>query len=281
MSSTEPRRHRSGLPESELRAIAECFPDSVNLYREIVEIAPHPAWIEWFYLPNGTGKGIAWTCLTDAAEMLMESRYALFEATAYARKYDVTPPDETTERFSALGIAQYYLDDTVLRLYATAESIAASLRSFHGEVLTWPSEMEHAPASDVLKLSRAIQVAKLTDPASAQVVKINANPAARWVADYRGSWTHNQRKRMQGTGLRFGRIGPRADRQVTPDGRTIVSMSFGGGDEPEVTITEALTAVTTVHEELHRLITACMVMMEHDIPVRGAGWERRGRDKNV
>jgi hypothetical protein len=99
----------------------------------------------------------------------------------------------------------------------------------------------------------------------------------KWVADYRNQWVHGQRKRMEGTGLRFGRNNyePRAKRTTTAKGTPTITLEFLSHDPYETSIAEAMDAVTKVYHLLLDLIVTCHETLAADVPTHGPGWKRK------
>lgn len=275
--------HPSGLTKGDLAKIEKGIGSALPVQSALV-VAADPAWIEHAYLPKITKKGVAWVCLADAAEMLAESRYALVQPTAYRVAYDrgLDPPE--TQLSPRLFMAQFYMDDTVLRLYATAESVAESIKAFYHGALRYPRRKAetNAPkkrASGFRNLCTAIRVAKFPGNLAAKVMSVGAAPETHWVTDYRNEWMHGQRKRMEGTGLRFGRNKnePRAKRTTTAKGTSTITLAISPGDPPEITIAEAMDAVTKVYHLLLDLIVTCHETFAADVPTSGPGWKRKWR----
>lgn len=272
--------HPSGLSWEDIAKIE----GSIAYARAIQEpilIAADPVTLELLYGPNVTKKPAAWVCLSDAAEMLTESWYALVQATAYRVAYDRGLDPSDAQLSPRLFEAQFYVDDTVLRLYAAAESAAECVKSFYdldlADALRVAREARQERASAFINVCNAIHTVQLPGDIAAKMLLMRSATETRWVADYRDSWMHRQRRRMAGTGLRFGRNNyqPRAKHTTTEKGTPIVTLNVVSGDEDETSITEAMDAVTTVYHLLFDLIDTCHKTLAADVPESGPGWKRK------
>ena len=273
--------HRSGLSKRDLAKIEEGIADACSVQEPIL-VAADPAWIEHAYLPEITKKGVAWVCLADAAEMLTETRYALVQATAYRVAYDrgLDPPD--TQLSPSLFMAQFHMDDTVLRLYATAESVAECVTAFYDAELTQALRAVKKPrASQFKNVCNAIAAVRLPGGLAVKMLSTGDASETGWVTKYRNAWMHGQRMRMTGTGLRFGRnkVGseyePRAKRTTTAKGTPIVTLEFRSHDPAETSIAEAMDVVTKVFRLLLDLIVTCHETLAADLPSSGPNWKRK------
>jgi len=272
--------HASGLAKRELTKIERGIPDAYSIHRAIVSVA-YPPFIEFAYLPERTLKGIAWVCLTDAAEMLAESRYALIQASAHRVAYDRIPEADDGTRMSRLFMAQFYMDDTVLRLYATAESVAECLKVFYNAELAPTLAAAKKPrASQFMNVCNAIGAVRLPGTLAITMLSTGGAPETVWVTSYRNDWMHGQRQRMEGTGLGFDRK-QRLQEITTEQGGTAITIGFGGGDPHKFTIAEAMNNVSTVYSLLRNLVVLCRETLELDLPKSGDGWERKPVESGI
>jgi hypothetical protein len=181
-------------------------------------------------------------------------------------------------------MAQFYIDDTVLRLYATAESVAECVSAFYHDELNRPMRGRKEPrerASRFLNLCNSIRMLGLTGNVPQKVSSIGAADETRWVTDYRNAWMHGQRKHMEGTGIRYGRKETRAQREVTATGMATITLGFGAGDPHDFTLAEAMDSITWVFESLLELVAACHEALDADLPEGGAGWQRKPADSGM
>ncbi len=276
--------HPSGLPDDELNEIESHIGDASAVHCAIAEQCI-PDLIEFMYLPARTKKGIAWVCLNDAADMLEDSRFALFQTVAFHGAYDRLDESNVDARYGSLVTAQFYLDDTVLRLFATAESVAAAVKSFHEVELLEAYEAQRKAskerASEFIKLCAVVRAARLDNEATRMILALGTSDAAIWVTNYRNDWMHGQRHRMEGSGLGFNRA-ERAHYSATSKGGTVVAFAIGvQGDPSRLTIGDAVEKVTYVYHALRDLIIACREAFAADLPASGPGWEQRPSDTGI
>lgn len=189
---------------------------------------------------------IAVVCLRDAAEYFQEAWLALHEAKAGIEWYRVQrdPPLEET----AIFVGRFFADDVALRVYSTAEHVAAFLQAYLGI-----SEDDLKPYSEG-RTSRASMVGRylvheMPDHRVTHAVKrFIDTEECRFALDHRNKWVHEDRPRIAGLGMVWNRK-PRW--RKTEKART---LSFGMGDQPSITLDDLISKMEAALEALAQLL---------------------------
>jgi hypothetical protein len=262
--------HPSGISESDQENIRTRIADAISVQRLIFELDPQT--IAMVYGP-GTTRDVAAACLTDAAEELAECCFALCEASAYELAYHRSTEDQA--RSSHLAMAQFYLDDAVvLRLHASAESVAAFLQAFLDVPALELAAVERIGRerlnremdvkSDFLRIGRLLKASALDDDLAGQLVAMCDARETKLVATYRNDWVHHQRWRIEGAGLSFDRR-QRWVHDTTEDGGAVSSLGLNQGDASKITIDDAMHLVISTYHRLRDLIFACHGCFEAEL----------------
>jgi hypothetical protein len=224
---------RGELSQEHLARINAKLPDVVHLKKRVLQAPPDFVSMNF---PHESNFPIATVCLGDAADVLCEVRYAIFEYYAHSDYYRVIvdPPNDG----AALFFERFYIDDAALRLYAAAEHLAKAITcmlDLSTEDLAPFRERRASLQSAVgAYLKSELQSNKLTKA----ILKLASSPDWKATREYRDDWVHEQPPQIQGTGFVYAR-----ERfwQKLDDGSW--RLPFGGYTKPELTI-----------EEIHRFV---------------------------
>lgn len=204
-------------------------------------------------LLNITTVGSGLVACNDAMQRWTQARLALREA--YACEYwyssEGTEPNELIQVLST----RFYLDYIPLLLYSSVEDIADCIQN------VW----DITPLKDISgKSSRAIQIGKslMRDDPQGQLAKavspFSDNDYWKFTTYYRNQWVHEQPPLITGLGIQI-----RRDEASPPKDNPTNSMYFGGGSQPQYSISElfeknlgALLLTKTLIDTITELIIA-------------------------
>lgn len=199
-----------------------CFPDSLS-----IPFSPQS------YVP------IASVCLREAADTLLNARYALSEVFAHRMWYlDKTEPPDN---ISANSFGCYYADDAALRLYSAGEHLANGIimmLEITDEDLK-PYKVKGKQGKERISqqsvVGNYLRRQKVSHPITKAVTKLADSEDWQKTVDYRNRWVHEQPPTVKGLGPVYKRR-IRWEPSPTGKGRKL----RGGGDKPEYSIDELL-----------------------------------------
>ncbi len=247
---------RGDLDKSTLRHLNRLVPEAVSLHRRTLGL--NPSFIEMIFGPETT-RGIAAVCLDDAADLLTEARYALIEA--HAHRLWHSQGATSTRDISELFWSRFYLDDAILRTYAAGESLGAFLYLELGGPDLRPSGRQPSSHSRLVSVATRVKAALPRDKLARRTITLVECPSWEFLKLYRDKWMHDQRPRLRGLGLTYGR---RTRWESSVDGRTS-SLTIGGGDPTPVTIEELFEHTDEAYRLLRTLISRSCSRLERHV----------------
>lgn len=227
---------RGMLDDSDWEKVDQKIPDLDNL-QDITNICfPDSLSIAFSHQSNVP---IASVCLREAADTLLDARYALREIFAHRIWYleKTKPPDN----ISANSFGLYYADDAVLRLYSAGEHLASGIimmLDITDEDLK-PFKRKGKQGNE--KSSKQIYVGhylrdKMKDhPITKAIIKLADSKDWEKTRNHRDKWVHEQPPTVKELGRFYERL-IRWESSPTGKGYTL----RGGRDEPEYSIDEIL-----------------------------------------
>lgn len=223
---------RGLLSKERLLEIDNSIPEISLLCRRIIGFMPNA--VALFYGPE-SDMPIAIVCLQDSAEYLQEARYALHACMASIiwHREEYNPPDET----AAISHGRFYADGVALRLYSAAEHLANFIQIF---LNISDDDLEPHKSGRVSKASILghFLIKEKPEHQITQIVQeLVENEIWCRTMGYRNKWVHAQRPRLQGVGIVFDR----RKRWLKRNSGHL--LTFGGGDEPSLTIDELVERI--------------------------------------
>ncbi len=258
---------RGQLDERYSKIISAEVPEAFSIQEWTLRL--DPARFAMVFGP-GTNRDEIAACLQDAASFLAETRYALAEAHAHWIWH--TEMTERSDPIAASFWSQFYLDDAILRIYSTAEAVAAfadlylQTRSLK-RPLTKKERRELRGESRFIGLSNLLQAVGSTGDLQTQITTVGTDPNWRFMTDYRNKWTHEQRPRLKGLGLSYQRRN-RWEQDKEDIGGNTWTLGIGGGDPPDLTVDEFFEKTDSAYVLLRGVVEECCREMEHELSVR-------------
>ncbi|TKJ28702.1 MAG: hypothetical protein CEE40_10925 [Chloroflexi bacterium B3_Chlor] len=230
LSETALSRIEQSLPRpSCLAKIGQLLPESMALY-----------------CGPDSDMDIAVVCLRDAADYFEEARLALHECKAGMEWYRVEE-DPPVEKM-AIFVGRFFADDVALRIYSTAEHVAAFLQAYLG---ISEDDLEPYSSGRTSKASMVGHYLMEEEPdheMTKAVKQFIGREECKFALDYRNKWVHDQRPRIADLGM----VWKREKRwRKTEKGRT---LSFGMGDQPSITVDTLASTMQAALEGVARLL---------------------------
>ena len=258
---------RGELGEHYGKIVNETVPEAVSIQRWALRL--DPARLAMVFGP-GTNRDEIAACLQDAASFLAEARYALAEAHAHWLWH--TEMAEQPDAKSARFWSQFYLDDAILRMYSTAETVVA-FADLHFDSRAMKRALSKKVRKELRGQSRFIGLGKLlqavgsTDDLQTAVVMVANDPNWLFVTDYRNKWIHEQRPRLEGLGLSYQRRKRWQQDKHDRSSNTWV-LGIGGGDPPDLTVDEFFEKTDSAYVLLRGLVEQCCRELENELSRR-------------
>ena len=178
-------------------------------------------------------------CLNDALHMLEEARFALIEGFKQLAHYrEKSPPNEP----AAVFFGRFYGADVALRLYAAGEHIANAIVKM---LAVAEDELAACRKNRISLQAMVADFMRSEKPGhliSNAIQKLGTSREWKSTMDYRNLWVHEQAPLVSGIGLTFKR-GKQAWHKISQARGTGYELTFGGGDEPEISVDELLEFV--------------------------------------
>jgi hypothetical protein len=247
---------RGELDRDTLSYLDRLVPEAITLQKRTLKL--NPSFIEMGLGPK-TDKGTAAVCLDDAADLLTEARFALHEAHAHWLWH--SEPKNRSSSVSALFWSRFYLDDSLLRTYSAGESVGAFLYIEFGGPDLRRAGGQPTTHSRLLSAADRIKTAGHRDVLARKTMALVENPSWIFLKRYRDEWLHDQRPRLKGLGITYGR---RPRWEHSSDGRTF-SMTIGGGDPPRVTIEELFEHADEAYKGIRKLLSLSCGRLEQTL----------------
>lgn len=220
---------RGLLDEATLKAIAERLPRGVmTLMNTTLHLDPDE--IAGIFARDSTVP-IAATCLIDTARSLREVMHALHEAYAHRIWYLEKRPEPSPR--AAAWFIRFYSDDVALRLYASAEHLAAAIVAM--------LEIDPLRIPKIKKTSRNCAVggflaSQMSEhPITRAVSELQKCEAWGKTMQYRHRWVHDQPPLLEGTGIVWKRASL-WEHRVDEAGKESNVLTIGVGSKPEMTV---------------------------------------------
>jgi hypothetical protein len=178
---------RGGIPNERMEQIQAGLPRSLEL-RNLNPCLENPL----VALGSKHTKIRAHVRLSQGWHLLNEARIALIEAEACTAFYEECEPNPT----EAVYWCRFYLDDAILRLYSSRESLLLAVRYYWG--LTIPKKSRD---SLLVKVITAAATSNLPE-VSGDVTTALRGLTTDWTTckEYRDDWVHNERPAIEGLG---------------------------------------------------------------------------------
>jgi hypothetical protein len=266
--------YRGELGEHYGNIVNEKVPEAVSIHQRALRL--DPARFAMVFGP-GTNRDEIAACLQDAASFLAEARYALAEA--HAQWLWHTEVAEPADPISARFWSQFYLDDAILRMYSTAETVAA-FAELHLDVRSMKQRLPKKAREGIRGQSRVIRLSKLLDKVGsvgdlqANIAAIATDASWLFVTDYRDRWVHEQRPRLEGLGLSYQRRKRWQQDQQDSKGNTWV-LGIGGGDPPDLTAEKFFEKTDVAYRLLRGLVEQCCRELENELSKRAPRFPHR------
>lgn len=240
---------RGQLSEAALARIKESLPRASCLAR-IGRLLPESVAL---HFDPDAGMDIAVVCLRDAAEYFQEAWLALHECKAGMEWYGVEldPPDEKM----AIFVGRFFADDVALRIYSTAEHVAAFLQSYLGISEDDLKPYSSGRTSKASMVGHYLMEEKPDHEMTKAVKEFIGREECKFALDYRNKWVHDQRPRIAGLGMVWKR---EKQWRETEEGRT---LSIGMGDQPSLTVDTVASTMEVALEALARLLDDTFAML--------------------
>ena len=225
---------RGKLATKENRSIERKLPRLSRLVETVSTLSPD--FISMGFKPNSTIP-VASVCLRDATDVLCDVKYALFEAYAHKRWYEKDQPKESN--WVGIHFARFYADDACLRLFSAGEHLAAAIINMY-ELSKRDLRKHNGHGRGVSMLSRVSSymiAEEPPNPLTRSLEELVTSKAWQSAVDYRNEWVHTQPPLIAGVGIVY----KRRNRWITSDGG--VSLTFGGGDKPDILVNDLLEFV--------------------------------------
>ncbi|MFN2390490.1 MAG: hypothetical protein ABR566_00840 [Pyrinomonadaceae bacterium] len=181
---------------------------------------------------------IAAVCLQDATSSLEEVRYALLESLMQIVWYreKCKPPNE---RY-AIFFGKFYADDTALRMFAVKEHLTEAIINILGFSKQDLKDFRKNMQSDKLtNIGKSLRNTSPIHPIANPICKLVESDDWIKTMNYRNRWVHNKPPIIKGLGINYERKNRLI---VTSDS---IGVTFGRGDEAELTIDELIAFVKT------------------------------------
>lgn len=187
-------------------------------------------------------------CLQDATSSLGEVRYALLESFMQILWYreKCEPPNEKY----AIFFGKFYADDTALRMFAVREHLAEAITNILGLNKQDIKDFRKNIKSDKLtNIGKSLRNTSSNHPLANSICKLVESNDWIKTIDYRNRWVHNKPPIIKGLGVNYER-----KNRLTVTSNSI-GVSFGQGDEAELSIDELLAFIKSAFFLLVELTT--------------------------
>jgi hypothetical protein len=239
---------REKLDKDTARRVEQDLPNVVDVRTATLNLQPD---VISMGFPEGSNVPQAAVCLQDATSTVMETRYALFEASAhlvwYREKSD--PPNEKL----AVFFAKFYADDTALRMYSVGEHVANAIVNMLG-IESKVSIFKKLVSNPSISSQQAIVGMYLTEnepthPITAAILALKESDERNRTRKYRNQWVHQKPPIIEGMGIEY----ERRNRLIVDEGS--IGVSIGGGDPPHYSVEELIAFMTPALVSLTKTVT--------------------------
>ena len=236
---------RGKLDRETASKIEEELPETLSLQKSALNFMPD--FISMGF-PVGSSVPIAAVCLQDTTRSLQEARYAVFEAHAHVIWY--REKCESTDEFAAVFFGKFYADDAALRLYAAGEHMANAIINMLDIRKDVSDFKKSALAIKKNVMSRQSLVGSYlvehspSHPITKAIIKLKDSAEWKQTRKYRDDWVHNKPPIIEGMGIDY----ERRNRLIVSDGS--IGVSFGGGDEPQLSVDGLLAIISPALRQL-------------------------------
>ncbi len=224
---------RGKLSVIENRSIERKLPKLTGLVETVLALTPDL--ISIGFSPSSLVP-IASVCLRDATDVLSDVKYALFEAYAHKRWYEKHEPKDND--WVGIHFARFYTDDACLRLYSTGEHLASAIINMYELPKTdFKKSRSHRGASRLSRVGSYLSARRPAEKLTTALQALLNSKEWQSTVDYRNNWVHTQPALISGVGIVY----KRRNRWTVSNGG--MGVSFGGGDQPEISINQLLSFV--------------------------------------
>ncbi|MDQ3713048.1 MAG: hypothetical protein M3388_12635 [Acidobacteriota bacterium] len=191
---------------------------------------------------------IAAVCLQDATSSLEEVRYALLESFMQILWYR-EKCEPSNEKY-AIFFGKFYADDTALRMFAVREHLAETVTNILGLNKQDIKDFRKNIKSDKLtNVGKSLRNTSPNHPLANSICKLAESNDWIKTMDYRNRWVHNKPPIIKGLGINY----ERKNRLIVTSNS--IGVSFGQGDEAELSIDELLVFIKSAFFLLVELTT--------------------------
>ena len=244
---------RGHLSDAALERIEESLPRTSSL-PGIGRLLPES--VAWHFPPD-SGMDIAVVCLRDAAEYYQEARLALHECRAGVEWYRVERDPPLPE--TAVFVGRFYADDVALRVYSSAEHLAAFLQAYLQIPDRKLKPYSRGRTSKASQLGHYLMENMHDHVVTRAVSEFVNDENCTFTLNYRNKWVHEERPRIGGLGLVWKR-----ERRWKTRGKQR-TLGFGQGDPPDLDFDELEESVSGGLEALARLLDELYAVFFRDL----------------
>jgi hypothetical protein len=259
---------RGELTQAQVDAITVKVPDAGLIEERALLLSPNRLAIVF---GPGTNRDEAAACLQDAADFLTEAHYALTEAHAHWL-WHTEIANDPNDLFSAPFWSRFYIDDAILRMYSSAESVAAFADLFLDvrlmkRGLTKKERKALRGESRLIGISRLFPRVESTGHLQTAIVGVANDANWRLMTAYRHNWVHEQRPRLEGLGITFRRR-KRWRKDTKDETGNTWTLPLSPGDPPDVTVDQLFERTDAAYRLLRSLVEQCCADMEAELSSR-------------
>lgn len=198
----------------------------------------------------------AYSCLSDAYNRINYSIFSFNEASLFSEwlnENDNVPH----AKLKAVNSARFYLDYIPLLLYAAQEDISIFLLhilNLKNEFQSWKSNKSFNGKCNAERVGRFIVEDDKNTLISRYLIKMLKNNEWSELIKYRNKWVHDTYQNYDDSRIQINR----KSNVRNVDG--MKSISFGGGDIPDVTMDKMLKTCKVSLELIFGLVNLCIEM---------------------